>query len=211
MKLSVVDDHEIVSFGVSEWMRRHAPGVHVVYFGPSLDEGIAAGPDVILLDVDRGPSSLSVPEAVGRATRAGIKVVMLSATQAPYLVHQALRAGASGYLGKEASSAEILDAINEAHAGGIHISEASAAALAELPELSDRELQVLRLFAGGFKIDTVARRLGVAPSTVQEYLKRIREKFSRGGASAGSPIELRDAADRQGFTSPFAGPDQTES
>jgi DNA-binding NarL/FixJ family response regulator len=103
-------------------------------------------------------------------------------------IYQALAAGATGYLLKRSARAELLAAIQEVHAGGSPMSrniarmivEAFAAGPvgnSELEQLSERELDVLRLLARGQSYKEIASHLKVSFNTVHTLARRIYEKL----------------------------------
>ncbi|MFI0432116.1 MAG: response regulator transcription factor [Candidatus Nanopelagicales bacterium] len=73
--------------------------------------------------------------------------------------------------------------------------ERLAPALGQVEDmLSERELDVLTLYTGGLKIETIGRRLGLSPHTVNTYLRRVRAKFARAGQPASTALDLYVAA-----------------
>jgi DNA-binding NarL/FixJ family response regulator len=99
---------------------------------------------------------------------------------------RALRAGAAGYLTKEAAPEKLLEAIRKVAAGGRYISATVADRLATMisgdaaaplhAALSDREFQVLRLIASGKTVGEIATTLSLSVKTVSSYRARILEK-----------------------------------
>lgn len=116
-------------------------------------------------------------------------VLMLSMYAAPACVHLALRAGAKGYVVKDAPAAELLEAVRRVHDGRRYLSDAVShlligaiagehdAAHDPLRLLSERELEVLRLTADGKPSAASAKLLGLSPKTVESYRSRIMRKL----------------------------------
>jgi DNA-binding NarL/FixJ family response regulator len=65
--------------------------------------------------------------------------------------------------------------------------------------LSEREREAMVLYASGLKIEAVARRMDVKPATAQEYIKRVRAKYSRAGAAAPTKTDLYRRAQEEGL------------
>jgi DNA-binding NarL/FixJ family response regulator len=118
-----------------------------------------------------------------------IQVIMLTVYEDTENIFNALAAGASGYLLKRTSSAELLESIREVHRGGspmtAHIArkvvqsfQRSKSAAAEATEdLSPREREVLDCLSQGFLYKEIAEKLGISYETVHTYIRRIYEKL----------------------------------
>jgi DNA-binding NarL/FixJ family response regulator len=97
----------------------------------------------------------------------------------------ALDAGAAGYLLKHADPLDLLEAIRAAAAGGVPLDPRAARALLDArrrpalrsPDLSAREVEVLRLVAGGLSNRQIASRLGIAERTVKAHLTRVFDRI----------------------------------
>ena len=148
-------------------------------------------PVVLLLDVSLPGRSGPAAVADFLARWPGVKVVMLTGRDEDEPLLAAIRAGASGYLLKSASSAEIVEALDDALAGGAPMSPGIAkrvfALLREPPaartgdgalaQLSARESEVLALVAEGCADKEICARLGVTRSTVKNHLTAIYDKW----------------------------------
>jgi DNA-binding NarL/FixJ family response regulator len=143
----------------------------------ALDRFRALRPDVTLMD-------LRMPRADGRETTAAIRaefptarILVLTALQGDEDVYRALAAGAAGYLLKDVSRSELLDAIRAVDAGLRWIPPALAARLADrapgLAEFTGREAEVLRHLVRGETNKEIARRLGIREASVKDYVGRI--------------------------------------
>jgi two-component system, NarL family, nitrate/nitrite response regulator NarL len=153
-------------------------------------------PAVALLDY-RMPEldGLAVVTAV---TRDGLdtRVLLLSATEDPATVYEALSAGAAGYLTKESDRDEIVAAVISCAKGGGYMPPSMAGGLAnELKQrargdatlLSPREAEVITLIAKGHSVPDIAKQLHLAPTTVRTHVQRLYEKLGvndRGAAVA---------------------------
>jgi DNA-binding NarL/FixJ family response regulator len=75
-------------------------------------------------------------------------------------------------------------------------------AAVDRPDLSPQELTALRLYASGLKLDAVARRMGISPSTAREYLQRVRRKYAQVGREVRTKTDLYAAAVRDRLLDP---------
>jgi two-component system response regulator NreC len=145
-------------------------------------------PSVLVLDVDM-PDGSSIP-AIPRILQSapGTRIVILTMYTAPALARDALRAGATGFVLKEAAEAELMDAIRAVAAGrtylnpelGAQLAAAENPAAAGRPDdLSARELEVLELIALGHTNGEIAARLYLSVRTVESHRAHIQQKTRR--------------------------------
>jgi DNA-binding NarL/FixJ family response regulator len=116
-----------------------------------------------------------------------VKVLVLSVHPEDQWAVRALRAGAAGYLTKDHSPEQLIEAIRRVYRGGKYVTAALAEKLATGLEaggsatphetLSDREYEVLRALGTGLSVKDVAGRLNLSPKTVSTYRTRILEKM----------------------------------
>jgi DNA-binding NarL/FixJ family response regulator len=148
-------------------------------------------PDVILMDVHM--PKLEGIEAARKinAELPTTKIVMLTVSDEQEDLFEAIKAGASGYLLKEVDPGEIANAVREIHAGHSLLSPAVASMLvsefaalskradakALRPNLTARELEVLRLAADGLTNRQIGRRLGISENTVKNHIRNVLEKL----------------------------------
>jgi DNA-binding NarL/FixJ family response regulator len=183
IRVLIVDDHAVVRRGL-EQLIESAPDLECV--GAASDGGEAVRlaeehePDVVLMD-------LSMPvldgiEATRRivAARPGVHVVVLTSFDDQRRILDALGAGATGYLLKDAEPDEVLTAIRTAVGGGSPLDPRAARVLldarrdaAPARSLSPREEEVLRLLATGLANKQIARRLGITERTVKAHLTSV--------------------------------------
>ena len=143
-------------------------------------------PAVVLLDLNlpgRGGA-----EGVQHVCEQGYIVLVISAAGTRSHVVEAIAAGASGYLTKNAESDEIVNAVKTVASGGTYISPTLAAYLLETAQradgprnlrLSEREREVLALLAQGERDQDIAEQLYISIRTVRSHLERIRDKTGR--------------------------------
>jgi two-component system nitrate/nitrite response regulator NarL len=179
VKVYVADDHPVFRDGVVLALKRR-PDFEVVGEAEdgrtALDEIRVLGPDVALLDVKMpGLDGHAVLRAIQRDDLP-TRVVLLSATVLPPEAREALAAGALAYLSKEVNRDAICDAVAAA-ARGDRLQVDVAEPIWERPLLSPRELEVLRLTAGGKCAPSIGRELHLSPETVKTHLKNVYEKL----------------------------------
>jgi DNA-binding NarL/FixJ family response regulator len=112
---------------------------------------------------------------------------MLTVYEDPEEIFNALSAGAIGYLLKNRSPEDLLNAVRDAHSGGSPMSSQIARKVVqffqnrgpagEAESLSERELEVLDLLAKGFLVKEIADRTGLGYGTVRTYIRRVYEKL----------------------------------
>lgn len=190
IRLLIADDHPIVRAGLRRIAADH-PGITVVgeaaSAGEVLERVIETPSDVVLLDVSMpGPSFIEVLQQV-RKEHPSVKVLVLSVHPEDQWAVRALRAGAAGYLTKDHSPEQLIEAIRKVYRGGKYVSAALAERLATGLEagtstvlherLSDREYEVLRGLGTGLSVKVLAERLGLSAKTVSTYRTRILEKM----------------------------------
>lgn len=200
MRVAIVDDHQLFVDGLVSWLAVEAPDVVITYAGPDHRSALREGnrPDAVILDLDLGPDAPAIPDLVHAFTNADVPVIVVSALMEARFVRQAMRAGAYGFVPKREPSTVLLAALRAVASGDEYFVADLAAILMqqsdEIPAFSPQELNVLRLYASGLKLEAVARRLDISPSTAREYLKRIRSKYADVGRGARTKTELYAAA-----------------
>ena len=128
-------------------------------------------PDVVLTDIEMPKlTGLELAQKI-RDANLPTRVVILTTFARPGYLRRALDVGASGYLLKDAPSAQLADAIRRVAAGGRAVDPSLAAeAWTEPDPLTDRERQVLRLADEGRSSGEIARQLKLSEGTVRNYL-----------------------------------------
>lgn len=197
ISVGVVDDDAMLMEGMCQWFER-VPDVSIVSTAPSVGDCLAwdQRPDVTLLDLnlrDHSDPAANVRQLV----QAGHRVLMVSTIPDAEHVIATVEAGAVGYVTKNNDLAALVGAIREAFAGGLTLTPELAFVFsndrrAERPALSPREREVLRDYAGGMKLEAVARKLRIAPGTVRTHLARIKEKYAAAGRPAYTKLELAE-------------------
>lgn len=193
----IVDDHPLFRRGVAQLLAMD-PEIHVV--GEAADQAGALAmarqhePDLILLDLNlKGESGIDILSAL-KDEDAARRVVMLTVSDAPDDLMQAIRAGADGYLLKDMEPEDLLERVREALTGTTVISDALAGRLAaalraeaqdsarkserDLALLTDREQVVLRCLADGQSNKLIARTLSITEGTVKVHVKHLLKKLN---------------------------------
>jgi len=139
-------------------------------------------PDVLILDLNMpgGPSLQAVPQIT--AASEDTKVVILTMQSEPVFAREAMQAGVCGYILKEAADSELVKAVRLAAGGKTYLQPELGARLAAEPaaspdDLSERELDVLRLIALGHTNAEIADRLFLSVRTVESHRSHIQQKL----------------------------------
>ena len=210
-RILVVDDHALVRRGLIEILEGLPEGAQFGEAGTAAEAlSLALGErwDVVLLD-------LGLPDRHGldvlrelHTARPRLPVLILTMFPEDQLALRLLEMGASGYLTKESAPEELLRAVERLMAGHKYLSPAMAQVVADglggpapapHEQLSDRELEVLRLLAAGRPITAISRQLGLSPKTVTTYRSRLLHKLRMK-----SNAELTFYATQHGLVSPAA-------
>ena len=194
VRLLVVDDHPVVRQGLRTFLETRADFVVVGEAGDgdaAVAEAARLQPDVILMDlVMPGVDGLEAINRI-RAADPGARILVLTSFASAEQVLPALRAGAAGYLLKDAAPAEVEAAIRAVHRGeGLLDPAITATVLAEVSRpaaeadtdagfasLTRREREVLALLGRGMTNATIARELFVAEKTVKTHVSSILAKL----------------------------------
>ncbi len=212
LRLAVIDDHEIVALGVRGAYNAVSPDRAVLI---SWYPGIAKMrdiPDVVILDLrlDDGSTPAMNLEYL---LNMNVPVVVYTSADDPYLVREAIRHGALSVVRKSASPMELVVTVEAALNNEITPGLDWAAALDAdsdfvATHLSEVEAEVLAHYAAGELSEVVAHRLGLAPSSVNTYVSRIRAKYRQAGRKVDSRVDLFLRAAEDGIVSYFIAQDQ---
>ncbi len=187
MKVLIVDDHAIVREGLIALLVQAEPGAEILQAGGSLEalDVVAAREDldVVVLDLAMpGIGGIGALPALSRL-RPGLPVIVLSSSENPEDVRNALAAGAMGYVTKSASPRTLVAAVRLVLAGSIYVpplmiapSQRPQPALEPPPEgaaLTARHKDVLELLAAGKSNKEIGLALGIAEKTVKAHVTAI--------------------------------------
>jgi len=193
LKILLAEDHRILREGLKR-MIDEQPNMEVV---GEADDGIAAWqkacelePDLILMDVSMPRMNGADATSKIRELCPQVKVIALTAHRASAYLSQMLKAGASGYVLKQAAFDELLDAIMTVAKGGRYIDRASQEVMVNAPPenvtwkgdpqgkpLSEREIQVIALVANGYTNKEIANKLAISVKTVESHKANSMQKL----------------------------------
>jgi two-component system NarL family response regulator len=182
IRVLIVDDHPFVRVGV-QTIINDAPGMKVVAEAASGAEAEALfrshRPDVTLVDLRLPDTSGADMIARLRAEFPDAVFIVLTTYDGDEDIHRAIKAGARGYLLKDMSGADLVDAIRSAPAGTLQLPAALAERLAQRPtrELSSREIEVLEKIVQGRSNKEIASSLSISDSTVKAHVASILNKL----------------------------------
>jgi len=184
IRVLVADDHPVVRQGVIANVKPQRDMMVVAEAGDGV-EALALikehSPDVVLLDL-RMPAmdGLDVIAEVNNA-KLKSKVIIMTTFESEEDVHRSVKAGARGYLLKDSTQEEILDAIRRVSLGETYLPARIVQKVAEgirKPELSPREIEVLQCVAAGKSNKEIGAQLFIAEGTVKTHVKSLLEKLS---------------------------------
>lgn len=193
IRVMLVEDHALMRRTLREIVGAEPDMVVVAEAADgrtAVDRALATRPDLILMDID-------LPEVSGiQATREVVewlpqaRIVMLTVSSAEEDLYQSLRAGAAGYITKDAGREEIVAAIRQGVEGVLPLTPEMANRVlahfrglepttAEVPlsSLSAREREVLTLLARGLRDKEIAYQLLISPATVKKHVEHILKKL----------------------------------
>lgn len=189
VRVVVVDDHPFFRDGITRGLTFTGRIAVVGEAGngrEALEVIAREQPDVAVVDYQMPDiDGIGVVHAVNR-DGLGTKVILLSAETGSAIVFKALEEGAKGYLSKDSSREQIVEAVMTVARGGTVVPPELTAGLAEqirlrsqpdAPALSQREQEVLRGFAQGLSIPQLAAELFIGVSTVKTHTQRLYEKL----------------------------------
>ena len=190
MRILIADDHAIVRRGLSEILLEEYPSAFVEEVGDAdtlLNKALAGNWDIVISDLMMpGRSVLEVLQQI-RQHAAQLPVLILSIFPEEQYATRVLKAGASGYINKDAAPTELVKAVQRILQGRKYITPNIAEMLAgdlslttdKAPHelLSDREFHVMKLLAEGKTISDIAEMLSLSPTTISTYRARIMEKM----------------------------------
>jgi len=204
LRLVIADDHDLVREGIRSRLSDE-DFVDIVGEGrngrEAVDLCLSLQPDMVLLDI-------SMPELNGleaalkiKQAKPAIKVLFLSVYDNEEYVREALRIGANGFVLKDVSKAEMINAIKSVAQGATYLGPQAAASLASRAAasrpvandfgLTEREKEVLAAVSKGLTNRQIAMQLSISVRTVESHRLSIREKTGGGNAVALSKIAGR--------------------
>ncbi len=198
-KVVVVEDHTLMREGLTRLVSSQ-PDLVVAAEASDATAGLQAildtKPDLVVMDITLpGRNGLELIKDV-KAQIPELPILVVSMHDESLYAERALKAGARGYLMKDADRDTILNAIRRVLGGGFYVSEKmsadifasfvgkAAAVKGSVNCLSDREFEVFELLGQGLGTQQIADRLGISPKTVEVHRAHIREKLEMPSGAA---------------------------
>ena len=184
IRILIVEDHTVVRDGLIAILEQ-ADGIEVVAETgngrQALDLWREKRPDVTLMDLKLpGLDGVNVIESI-RANDSLARIIILTTFDGEEDIYRGIRAGAKAYLLKDVSREELVECIRQVHAGKVYLTTEIATKLigaAPGDRLTSRELEVLRLLAGGKTNKMIAASLSITEVTVKSHLQSIFRKLN---------------------------------
>jgi DNA-binding NarL/FixJ family response regulator len=196
-RVLIVDDHAIVRQGLAAMIENQSNMTLAGQAGngqEAIDQYRQLQPDVTLMDL-RMPQMSGVDATMAICAEfAHARIIILTTYDGDEDIYRGLRAGAKGYLLKDAEPDELLNAIHVVHQGQQYIPPHVGAKLAQRvnnPELTERELEVLRLVAQGMSNLEISAALKIAESTVKSNINHILSKLGAKDRTQATIIALK--------------------
>jgi two-component system, NarL family, response regulator NreC len=191
----LADDHTILRAGL-KMMLNAQPDMEVI--GEAQDgrhtivEATRLRPDVVLMDITMPDMNGIEATRLIKKSLADVKVLVLTMHENEEYVFQALRAGASGYILKEAADTELINALHVVESGNFYLSPTAQSVMVgdylqrvhsgeekdSYSSLTEREREILKLVAEGFTNNQIAERLIISPKTVDTHRTHVMDKLN---------------------------------
>jgi len=183
IRIFIVDDHPVVRAGLTSMLatQQDIEVIATASSGAAALETLETTPaEVMLLDL-RMPG-LSGVKTIQEIHRSGhpVRIIVLTSFETDEDIYRAIQSGAQGYLLKDTSLKEMIEAIKTVHGGKRYIPRDIAARLAERmmrTELTPRELEILRMLAKGLTNKQIGKALNISDNTVKNHVNSVIEKL----------------------------------
>jgi DNA-binding NarL/FixJ family response regulator len=193
----IVDDHVAIAAGVRSWCENAVPPIGIIDAGARLSDvwtGPGAAADVVVFDLELVPGNPDFGE-LRRLVDSGRRVVVYSQHVDNATAIKCIDLGALAYLTKREGPDHLVAAIKAAARGEPYTPPSLCGALladddTRRPQLSPREMQVLRAWFASSSKELVAARLHITVKTVDTYIARVRVKYANVGRPARTKSEL---------------------
>jgi two-component system, NarL family, response regulator NreC len=195
IRILLVDDHTILRAGL-KMMLNAQPDMDVIgeaHDGrQAIQESQRLHPDIVLMDITMPDMSGIESTRQIKKVLPDVKILILTMHENDEYVFQALRAGASGYILKEAADTELISALHVVQNGNFYLSPSAQSAMVgdylqrvnsgeekdSYSILTEREREILKLVAEGFTNNQIAERLVISPKTVDTHRTHIMDKLN---------------------------------
>lgn len=188
ISIVLADDHAVMRDGV-QMVLEAQPDLHVIGTASNGADAVdlvdALRPDIAVLDIAMPQTNGLVAAREIRQRAPNTKIIFLSMHEGEEYLKEALRAGAAGYVLKRAAATELVAAIRAVQRGDAYLDPALTRTLDDLrdgdtgrlADLTERELEVLKLVAEGLTNRQIAAQLVISVKTVQSHRTNIMEKL----------------------------------
>jgi DNA-binding NarL/FixJ family response regulator len=195
IRVLIIEDHTVVRKGLQRLLQ-DLPDIEVIGDTEFGEEGVQIvqeqAPDVVLLDLRLETSQITGMETLAKivASSPSTHVVVLTVVSDEAAVVPAIRAGAIGYMTKNSSPAQVIEAIRDAAHGRYHLDplitqkivehlqgEARLAGDSSVEPLTPREQELLPLISKGMTNQEIAKQLVISPATVKTHVSNILRKL----------------------------------
>jgi DNA-binding NarL/FixJ family response regulator len=193
----LMEDHPLYREGLKSYLRTAFPSMSLLYAGADFYEAkeiiAKQKPHIAVVDLHLGDGR-QPSEIVSLFSSQGIPVLVISALNNFESVKSAFSMGALGFVSKDSAIEDIGKAIENVLSGNEWISPVLGRALTQTKNITDKlsaqEKKAIILYSSGLKLEVVARRMNVAPSTVKQYIDRAKEKFRASGVPVSTKTEM---------------------
>jgi len=205
VKIILTDDHHLVRQGFRSLLSSH-PGFEILAEASNgkeliqiLEQGML--PDIVLMDVEMPELNGIEACQILNTNYPKVKVLMISMLNDKDTIQDAVNAGAKAYLFKNTSIQELTEAIQQVLNGGSYFGKEIAHALLgkskkedaiALAQLSDRELEILKLIAEGFSSTEIGSKLFISPRTVDTHRNNLIQKLKVNGIAGLVKIAIQN-------------------
>jgi DNA-binding NarL/FixJ family response regulator len=210
-RIFLIDDHPVLRDGLRRLLETE-PDLMVCGEAENARKTFesihATTPDLAIVDISlTGPSGIELVKGL-KSRFPQLRMLMLSMHDEVLYAERALRAGAKGYVMKQAPTEQLLAAVRRVLKDEIYLSEALSSQFLGafvsqkatpgpiLKNLSDREMEVVRLIGQGFTTGEVAKQLGISSKTVETHRGNLRRKLNLKSGSALIRFAMAQTDDR---------------
>ena len=193
ISIAIVDDHPILLQGVAEIIGREFGASLVAVGGEAKDIGPIVEnykPDAVIVDLSM-PGDVYKEISLAARSAPRVKIIVYTASQSPQDAIRSIDAGASGFVLKDSSADELIDAIYATVAGRGFVSPAFAPIIVDILsrrataqrdksaiKITVRESQIIRLLLFGKKNQEIGRALSLSEKTIKGYMTHLMYKFN---------------------------------
>ena len=197
VKVLIADDHAVVRMGIASLLgtRKDISVVGDAFDGEdAVSKALALRPDVVIMDLmmPRLDGISATTEIISKAP--GTKILLLTTFSSSENIAKALKAGALGAAMKSSSNDDLIAAVLAVAQGGRYLTSEVEQLLAEdppLPDLSQRQLQILESIARGLTNREISTQLDISLESVKSHIKIILEKLGAASRTEAATIAQR--------------------